>query len=536
MGIELFRKHIMSSSDVRQKTLNGLLSLIKRDRDGDEVNNRLLHSLIHMYIDLSVYYNRFETPFLQETRNYYYQEGHRLVSEYAVPRYLGHVKSRLYMEGERVNNYLDKKTRGPLTKVVYDELIKKHVETILEKALVNDPSQEPAMVTELLYLKAKMDEIVSGAFQGDNAFNYMVKESFEMFINQRQNKPAELIAKYVDQTLRLGNKSMDDTDIEKTLNEVLVLFRYIQGKDIFEAFYKRDLAKRLLLNKSASFDYEKSMLSKLRKGDHFMSLVLIIIYDNLIECGPAFTSKLEGMFKDIDLSKDFMQSFETSKAGELIKEYKIDLYVNVLTQGFWPSYPPSPLNIPPNVVQCQKIFRDFYLGKHNGRNLKWQNSLGHCMLAAEFPKGNKELVVSLSQGVVLLLFNDLPPGGRRTYDEIKEMSGMEPKELNRTLQSLACGKVRVLVKYPKGRDISMTDEFSVNEEFEAKIFRIKINTIQLKETKEEHEMTTESVFMDRQHQIDAGLMSDIKKRIESLIDREYLERDKSDSTKYKYLA
>ncbi|CAG8716837.1 7027_t:CDS:10 [Cetraspora pellucida] len=547
MGIELFRKHIMSSNDVRQKTLNGLLSLIKRDRDGEEVNNRLLHSLIHMYIDLSVYYNRFESPFLQETRNYYYQEGHRLVTEYSVPRYLGHVKSRLYMEWERVNNYLDKKTRSPLTKVVYDELIKRHVDTILEKALVNDPSQEPAMVTELLYLKAKMDEIVSGAFQGNNTFNYTVKESFEMFINQRQNKPAELIAKYVDQTLRLGNKSMDDTDIERTLNEVLVLFRYIQGKDIFEAFYKRDLAKRLLLNKSASFDYEKSMLSKLRK-----------------ECGPAFTSKLEGMFKDIDLSKDFMQSFENSKSGELIKEYKIDLYVNVLTQGFWPSYPPSPLNIPPNVVHCQQIFRDFYLSKHNGRNLKWQNSLGHCMLAVEFPKGNKELVVSLSQGVVLLLFNDLPQGGRRTYDEIKEMSGMEPKELNRTLQSLACGKVRVLVKYPKGRDIFITDEFSVNEEFEAKIFRIKINTIQLKETKEENAMTTESVFMDRQHQIDAGLvriakmrktlshndlvtellgilkfkppMSDIKKRIESLIDREYLERDKSDPTKYKYLA
>jgi cullin 4 len=38
------------------------------------------------------------------------------------------------------------------------------------------------------------------------------------------------------------------------------------GRDIFEAFYKRDLAKRLLLNKSASFDAEKSMLSKLKQG------------------------------------------------------------------------------------------------------------------------------------------------------------------------------------------------------------------------------------------------------------------------------
>jgi hypothetical protein len=39
------------------------------------------------------------------------------------------------------------------------------------------------------------------------------------------------------------------------------------GKDIFEAFYKRDLAKRLLLNKSASFDAERSMLSKLKDGE-----------------------------------------------------------------------------------------------------------------------------------------------------------------------------------------------------------------------------------------------------------------------------
>lgn len=38
------------------------------------------------------------------------------------------------------------------------------------------------------------------------------------------------------------------------------------GKDIFEAFYKRDLAKRLLLNKSASVDAERSMLLKLKDG------------------------------------------------------------------------------------------------------------------------------------------------------------------------------------------------------------------------------------------------------------------------------
>lgn len=62
---------------------------------------------------------------------------------------------------------------------------------------------------------------------------------------------------------------------------------------MFEAFYKKDLAKRLLVGKSASVDAEKSMLSKLKQ-----------------ECGGAFTSKLEGMFKDMELSKDIMLQFK----------------------------------------------------------------------------------------------------------------------------------------------------------------------------------------------------------------------------------
>ena len=61
---------------------------------------------------------------------------------------------------------------------------------------------------------------------------------------------------------------------------------------MFEAFYKKDLAKRLLVGKSASADAEKSMLLKLKQ-----------------ECGSQFTSKLEGMFKDIEVSQDLMMSF-----------------------------------------------------------------------------------------------------------------------------------------------------------------------------------------------------------------------------------
>ena len=78
-----------------------------------------------------------------------------------------------------------------------------------------------------------------------------------------------------------------------TVHALLLLLLLSSGKDVFEAFYKKDLAKRLLVGKSASVDAEKSMLSKLKQ-----------------ECGAAFTSKLEGMFKDMELSKDVLVHFK----------------------------------------------------------------------------------------------------------------------------------------------------------------------------------------------------------------------------------
>ena len=69
---------------------------------------------------------------------------------------------------------------------------------------------------------------------------------------------------------------------------------------MFEAFYKKDLAKRLLLGRSASADSEKGMITKLKA-----------------ECGAQFTNKLEGMFKDCDLSRDIMASFRHSVRGPL---------------------------------------------------------------------------------------------------------------------------------------------------------------------------------------------------------------------------
>lgn len=36
------------------------------------------------------------------------------------------------------------------------------------------------------------------------------------------------------------------------------------------------------------------------------------------------------------------------------------------------------------MVKLQEVFKLFYLGKHSGRKLQWQPTLGHAVLKAEF--------------------------------------------------------------------------------------------------------------------------------------------------------
>uniref|UniRef100_A0A8C6PEG4 Cullin-4A n=1 Tax=Nothobranchius furzeri TaxID=105023 RepID=A0A8C6PEG4_NOTFU len=590
-GLELFRTHIVSDVAVQKRTVEGLLEQIELERNGETIDRSLLRSLLGMLSDLQVYRDSFEERFLTETNRLYAAEGQRLMQERDVPEYLHHVARRLEEENDRIMSYLDQSTQFaamsvPVCKIqlhmqsyafmavfipglsnLLDEnrvteltllyqLFSKGkggLPTLLQfwrdyiksfgGEIVCTPEKDKDMVQDLLDFKDKMDNVVQSCFARNEAFINAMKEAFETFINKRPNKPAELIAKYVDSKLRAGNKEATEEELERILDKIMIIFRFIHGKDVFEAFYKKDLAKRLLVGKSASVDAEKSMLSKLKH-----------------ECGAAFTSKLEGMFKDMELSKDIMIQFKQYMQNQS-EPSNIELTVNILTMGYWPSYTPMEVHLPSEMVKLQEVFKLFYLSKHSGRKLQWQPTLGHSVLKAEFKEGKKELQVSLFQTLVLLMFNEGEDFG---MEEIRTATGIEEMELKRTLQSLACGKARVLNKNPRGKDVEDGDRFNFNNDFKHKLFRIKINQIQMKETVEEQVSTTERVFQDRQYQIDAAVVrimkmrkilshnllvselynqlkfpvkpGDLKKRIESLIDRDYMERDKETPNQYHYVA
>ena len=86
-----------------------------------------------------------------------------------------------------------------------------------------------------------------------------------------------------------------ESEIDLKLEKAIVIFQYISDKDIFENFYKNLLCKRLLSGKILSDEVEKLAISKFKT-----------------ECGYQYTSRLEGMFVDINTSKSVMEQFKKS--------------------------------------------------------------------------------------------------------------------------------------------------------------------------------------------------------------------------------
>uniref|UniRef100_A0A8C1YYX2 Cullin 4A n=1 Tax=Cyprinus carpio TaxID=7962 RepID=A0A8C1YYX2_CYPCA len=467
-GLELFRTHIVSDGAVQSRTVEGILEQIECERNGETVDRSLLRSLLGMLSDLQCLLN----SVLIRAEVFNRDE----------PTYLHHVSRRLEEENDRVISYLDQSTQKPLIATVEKQLLGEHMNAILQKGLwmLLDENR----VCELTLLYELLSKVKGGLMTLLQAWRDYIKvhahqtsglvavQEVVLYKKQRElvehssfkclcNEWKKGYRSYVDSKLRAGNKEATEEELERILDKIMIIFRFIHGKDVFEAFYKKDLAKRLLVGKSASVDAEKSMLSKLKH-----------------ECGAAFTSKLEGMFKDMELSKDIMIQFKQYMQNQSDPS-NIELTVNILTMGYWPSYTPMDVHLPAEMVKLQEVFKIFYLGKHSGRKLQWQPTLGHAVLKTEFKEGKKELQVSLFQTLVLLMFNECD---EYSVEEIRTATGIEDGELKRTLQSLACGKARVLNKMPRGKDVEDADRFHFNSDFTHKLFRIKINQIQMKET------------------------------------------------------
>jgi cullin 3 len=172
-------------------------------------------------------------------------------------------------------------------KIVSDEENKKVHYLLFSTNLFKNPNK---FVQEVLDMRLKYFKIVSESFGDDRRFSRTLKESFEHFINL-DARAAQYLSLFIDEMIKNSSKDLSEDIADQKLDQVITIFRYLSDKDVFEDFYKQHLASRLLMGKTSD-DLEKSMIAKLKA-----------------ECGHQFTSKMEGMFKNIDLSKEINEEF-----------------------------------------------------------------------------------------------------------------------------------------------------------------------------------------------------------------------------------
>ncbi|TAQ84976.1 hypothetical protein B7494_g6688 [Chlorociboria aeruginascens] len=336
-------------------------------------------------------------------------------------------------------------------------------------------------VDDVLQLKDKFDNLWKKCLDSDLILQTALTKSFSDFINLFP-RSSEYVSLFIDDNLKRGIKGKTEAEIDIVLDKATILVRYIQDKDMFERYYKKHLARRLLHGKSESGDVEKQMITRMKQ-----------------EVGNTFTSKLEAMFKDMALSEDLTAGYRTyiQNLGDMDRKH-IDLGINLLTANCWPMEAMgggSSVNEdgtrqtcqwPPEILALQDSFKAFYHKDRNGRKLTWLGFLGSADIKCVFPKipgkdgvlgkeRRHELNVPTYGMIILVLFNDLAEGQKLSFEEIHERTGIPQQDLSKILHTIAViPKCRVLNKHPSTKETPKPgDKFSFNSSFTSKAIKIK---------------------------------------------------------------
>jgi len=115
----------------------------------------------------------------------------------------------------------------------------------------------------------KYKSIVVDVFNNDLCFSGALDKAFTVIINYKpvknqSSKSPEYLSKYCDNLLKKSSKGMCEGEIDHKLLQSITIFKYVDDKDVFQRFYQRHLAKRLIHQQSQSMDGEEGMINKLK--------------------------------------------------------------------------------------------------------------------------------------------------------------------------------------------------------------------------------------------------------------------------------
>ncbi|AWP20940.1 Cullin-2 [Scophthalmus maximus] len=604
LALDMWRKLMIEP--LQAVLIRMLLNEIKNDRCGENPNQKVIHGVINSFVHVEQYKKKFplkfyqeifEGPFLTKTGEYYKQEASNLLQESNCSQYMEKVLARLKDEEVRCRKYLHPSSYAKVIHECQQRMVADHLQFLHGEcqSIIRQEKREdmanmytllravssglPHMIQELqvhihnegirgtsnlsqenmptlfvesvLEVHSKFVQLINTVLNGDQHFMSALDKALTSVVNFREPKSIckapELLAKYCDNLLKKSAKGMTENEVEDKLTSFITVFKYIDDKDIFQKFYARMLAKRLIHGLSLSMDSEEAMINKLKQA-----------------CGYEFTSKLHRMYTDMSVSADLNNKFNNFiKTQETVVDLGISFQIYVLQAGAWPltHVPSSTFAIPQELEKSVQMFELFYNQHFSGRKLTWLHYLCTGEVKMNYLSKPYVAMVTTYQMAVLLAFNN---SQTVTYKELQDGTQMNEKELQKTIKSLL--DVKMLNHDSQKEEIETESTFSLNMSFTSKRTKFKITTSMQKDTPQEMEQTRSAVDEDRKMYLQAAIVrimkarkvlrhnaliqevinqskarfnpsiSMIKKCIEVLIDKQYIERSQASADEYSYVA
>jgi len=233
----------------------------------------------------------------------------------------------------------------------------------------------------------------------------------------------------------------------------------------------------------------------------------------------------------------------------------INFSIMVLGTNFWPlSAPNNEFNIPADILPVYNRFSQYYQTKHSGRKLTWLWNYSKNELRTNYLNQKYILMTSSYQMAVLLQYND---NDTLSLDELATATAISKDVLTQVLAILV--KAKILINEEK-------DQYDLNPNFKSKKIRVNLNLPIKAEVKAESADVLKTVDEDRKYVIQATIVRimkarktmknnaliqevisqisqrfapkipDIKKAIDTLLEKEYIERVEGTRDTFNYVA
>ena len=415
----------------------------------------------------------------------------------------------------------------------------------------NDTALANNFVEWILKVQYEYASVIKDYFDNDKVFTFSLDLALSDIVTQKEEsstktRSSKLLAIYCDFLLR--EKKVSETEIDKELTMAASVVKYIQERDVFQEFYRKNLAKRLFQNQSISMVSEKYMIEQLR-----------------VVCGFGSVDKfnrMDRMVTDIESSSGLNQSFSDYLTESNHNNDLASFHINVLSTGFWPlgRTPTVTARVPEDIQRFVDLFRKFYDTKFVGRRLSW---LHHKCSGDIILRGfEKSYMVNMStyQYAVLNLFNRATA---LTAGEIIRATDLTQENLKNLVESMIGSYDRILTVSPPVSDqFTEASVIKVNEEFSNSSMEFKLPSV----LPQEIQQARSSINEDRSMFLQAAIIrimksrktmkhndlvqevtrqsagkfqpniSNIKKAIEGLIEKEYLKRNTEMNEVYEYIV